>query len=583
MSDYVTPAAPLRAVVEELLRHGVREAVICPGSRSTPMALALRAASDLRTWMHLDERSAAFFALGAARATGRPVALLATSGTAAVNFAPAATEARYGRVPLVLLTADRPPELQGIGSPQTIDQVELYGRGVKWFAELPVPDDAPDSEAEARTVVGHALDVATAAPAGPVQLNLPFREPLLPVGSLTPAVDTAAEDVPVEPTVIPQEVLDGVVHAARATARPLIVCGPCEAPGLASAVARLAAALGAPVIADVLANVRTGVHDRAHVVAHHDALLRVAPFREAHAPDLIVRFGGTPTAKVLNQQLEAWAAPQLLVDDGGGWNRPVGPAISRIDADPVVFADAAARAATGESSADPAWLAGWLDADAAASMVLCEWFAELDEPFEGDVARVLAEALPVETLVIAGNSMPVRDLDTFLPVSDVPLRFLGNRGANGIDGLLSSTFGAAAAQEHPVVGVVGDLALLHDLTAVAAAERLGLEAVIVLVDNDGGGIFSFLPQGSAERPELGLPEHYEELFGTPHGLELGPVLTALGARHVPVHRDSLAPELAAAVRRPGVDVVHLHTDRARNVELHRSAFAAVARAVEARA
>lgn len=582
MSEYVTPAAPLRALVEELLRGGVREAVICPGSRSTPMALALQAAPGLRTWVHLDERAGAFFALGAARATGRPVAVLATSGTAVVNFAPAAFEARYGRVPLILLTADRPPELQGIGSPQTIDQVELYGRGVKWFAELPVPDDSPAAEAEVRTTVGHALDVATTAPTGPVQLNLPFREPLLPADSLVPA-DVASEAERSGPPAIADEALERIVHAARAAAHPLIVCGPCEAPGLARAVVRLADALGAPVMADVLANVRTGPHDRASVVAHHDALLRASTFGETHEPDLIVRFGGTPTAKVLDQRLQAWSAAQLLVDDGGGWNRPTAPTITRIDADPVAFAEGAAAAVAGESSADPAWLADWLDADALAADALAAWFAALDEPFEGDVARACAEALPADTLVVAGNSMPVRDLDTFLPACDTAFRFLGNRGANGIDGLLSTMLGAAAAQEHPVVGVVGDLSLLHDLTAVAAAARLGLDATIVLVDNDGGGIFSFLPQGSAERAELGLPEHYEQLFGTPHGLELGPVLTALGARHVPVGHDDLAGELAVAVSCPDLDVLHLRTERARNVELHRAALAAVARALEARA
>ena len=578
MSQDATPAAPLRAVVEELLRGGVREVVICPGSRSTPMALALRAASSLRTWVHLDERAGAFFALGAARATRRPVALLATSGTAAVNFAPATVEARYGRVPLILLTADRPPELQGIGSPQTIDQVELYGRGAKWFAELPVPDDGPDTATETRSLVGRALDVATTAPAGPVQLNLPYREPLLPVGSLTPAAVERPEEASDVPAV-PEEVLAGVVHAARAAARPLIVCGPCEAPGLAPAVSALAAALGAPVVADVLANVRAGTHDRDHVVAHHDALLRVAAFGEEHAPDLIIRFGGTPTAKVLMRQLEAWSALQLLVDDGGGWNRPLGPTIRRVDADPVGFAEAAAVACTGESSADPAWLGRWRAADAAAAGALETWFAGLDEPFEGSVARVLPAALPAGAIVVAGNSMPVRDLDSFAPASAAALRFLGNRGASGIDGLLSTAMGAAAAQDQPVVAVIGDLSLLHDLTALAAAVRLGLDATIVLVDNDGGGIFSFLPQGSAQRPELGLPEHYEELFGTPHGLDLGPVVVALGARHVAVDQGSLSGELSSAVRRSGVDVLHLRTDRVRNVELHRAAFGAATSAV----
>lgn len=580
MSADGIPAAPLRAVVEELVRGGVRDVVICPGSRSTPMALALHAAAGLRTWVHLDERAGAFFALGAARASRRPVAVLATSGTAVVEFAPAVVEARYGRVPLILLTADRPPELQGIGAPQAIDQVELYGRHAKWYAELPVPDEAPESEVEVRTTVARALEVATAAPSGPVQLNLPYREPLLPLGPLAVDAAPAPDDGLPETPTPPAELVEPLVRAARAAARPLVVCGPIDRPGFATAAASLAAALRAPLVADVLANLRTGQHERGHVIAHHEAVLRVDRFREGHVPDLVVRFGATPTSKLLTRWLEQLPTPQLLVDDGGGWNRPRGGAIRRVDAAPVAFASAAAAAVARESSADPAWLDAWLAADARAADALARWFERLDEPFEGAVARALTTAIDGEALVVAGNSMPVRDLDAFTPGAKSDLRFVGNRGANGIDGLLSTTLGAAAVQPRPVIGVVGDLSLLHDLTALAAGVRLGLDATFVLVDNDGGGIFSFLPQASADRPEAGLPGGFETLFGTPHGLDLGPLVSALGARHVPVDATTLTTELRAAVGRAGVDVLHLRTERARNVELHQAAQASVARALE---
>ena len=580
---YRTPAAPLRAIVETLVSGGVRDVVICPGSRSTPLALALRAAPALRCWVHLDERAGAFFALGAAKAAYRPAAILATSGTAVVNFAPAVAEARYGRVPLILLTADRPPELQGVGAPQTIDQVELYGRHAKWYAELPIPDDAPETEVELRRTVGRALDVATVAPAGPVQLNLPFREPLLPDDPLMaeasdgPAAEPAATPVAIEP-----EAIEQLLPSVRAAARPLIVCGPLDRSGFASAVTRLARSLRAPIVADGLANLRTGPHDRDAVIRHHDALLRVTSFSETHRPDLVLRFGATPTSKALNVALEAWPSKQLLVDDGGGWNVPVGPTIKRIDADPVAFADTAATAVAPEASGDPAWLAAWRSADEVAASALAAWADRLDEPFEGAVAGALARALPAGAVVLVASSMPVRDLDTFLPGSARPLRIVGNRGANGIDGLVATALGFAAGQPEPVVAVVGDLAFLHDLTSLLAARRLGLDLTVVLVDNDGGGIFSFLPQGLADRPELGLPAHYEELFGTPHGLELGPVAIALGARHRRVEDGAdLARELMAAVSQPGVDVLELRTERARNVELHRRALAAVERALGA--
>jgi 2-succinyl-5-enolpyruvyl-6-hydroxy-3-cyclohexene-1-carboxylate synthase len=532
--------------------------------------------------VHLDERAGAYFALGAAKGARRPAAILATSGTAVVNFAPAVAEARYGRVPLILLTADRPPELQGVGAPQTIDQVELYGRHAKWFGELPVPDDADETEAELRGTVGRALDVAKAAPAGPVQLNMPFREPLLPEGSLrTGPVEREAAASEAEPALLAPDILERLLPRVRAAARPLIVCGPLDRPGFAEAVTRLAAALRAPVVADVLANVRSGPHARTAVIRHHDALLRVTGFAAGHRPDLVLRFGDPPTSKALGLALEAWSAKQLLIDDGGGWNAPVGPRIERLESDPVRFAVAAAAAVRGEASGDPAWLDGWRTADDAAARSLAAWAAELDEPFEGGVAPALEAALPDGAVVLAASSMPVRDLDAFMPGSERPRRIVANRGANGIDGLIATALGLAAGQTERVVAVLGDLAFLHDLTSLVAAGRLGLDLTIVLVDNDGGGIFSFLPQAAADHPELGLPEHYEELFGTPHGLDLRAVTSALGATHRRVGGGDLARGLSACIGRPGVTVIELDTDRARNVELHQQAFAAVERAVRA--
>jgi 2-succinyl-5-enolpyruvyl-6-hydroxy-3-cyclohexene-1-carboxylate synthase len=579
---YRTPAAPLRAMVETLVAGGVRDVVICPGSRSTPLALALKASPVLRCWVHLDERAGAFFALGAARGARRPTAILATSGTAVVNFAPAVAEARYGRVPLILLTADRPPELQGVGAPQTIDQVELYGRHAKWFAALPVLDDADETEAELRGTVGRALAVAVAAPAGPVQINLPFREPLLPDGPLqTGAAEAEVAGGDVEPPPLAPEMIERLLPRVRAAARPLIVCGPLDRPGFAVAVSRLAETLRAPLVADVLANVRSGPHARDAVIRHHDALMRVSGFAAEHRPDLVLRFGGTPTSKALSLALETWSATQLLIDDGESWNAPGGAGIERLDADPVRFAAAAARAASGEASGDPAWLAAWRAADEAAAGALAAWAADLDEPFEGSVAPALEAALPDGAVVLAASSMPVRDLDAFLPGSERPRRILANRGTNGIDGLIATALGLAAGQSELVVAVLGDLAFLHDLNSLVAARRLGLDLTIVLVDNDGGGIFSFLPQAAADRPELGLPQHYEELFGTPHGLDLRAVTAALGATHRRVGGGDLARGLAACIERPGVHVIELNTDRTRNVELHGQAFAAVERAVEA--
>jgi 2-succinyl-5-enolpyruvyl-6-hydroxy-3-cyclohexene-1-carboxylate synthase len=577
---YVTPAAPLRAAVEALIDGGVRDVVICPGSRSTPMALALRAATDLTCWVHLDERAGSYFGLGAAKAGRRPVVVLATSGTAAVNFAPAVAEARYGRVPLVLLTADRPPELQGVGAPQTIDQVDLYGRHAKASFSLDVPTDSEESARQAHDLVSAALMVATTAPAGPVQVNLPFREPLVPAGPLAVASRVHAVRQPdpgVQGPPLPglERVLDQLADATAG----LIVCGPLDEPGFGVAIAALARATRLPILADGLSNVRSGDHDRSNVISRSDALLRSERFRDTHRPDLILHFGARPTSKTLDEWLEAADAKRVLVDAGGGWERPRGLRV--VVADSVGVAEQLAQGMRGRpSAAEPEWLRSWQRADAAASAALEAWFERLDEDFEGCVPRALDAAMPDGVLILAGNSMPVREIDTFLPASGRRRRMLGNRGVNGIDGLLSTAFGAAVAQPEPVVAVIGDVSFLHDLNALVGARRLAISTTIVLVNNDGGGIFSFLPQASADRPDVGLPDHYEELFGTSHGVAFGPLVAALGARHQVVRAAALPGAISEAVAREGVDVLELRSDRARNVESHRAAVAVATRAGE---
>jgi len=588
MSDReATPAAPLRAVAEELQRAGVREVVICPGSRSTPLALALRVAPGLRSWVHLDERAAGFFALGAARASRRPVAILVTSGTAAAELLPAVVEAAGARVPLVILTADRPPELRDRGAAQTIDQERLYGRFARWYAELPVPAADARTVAHIRGLVGRAVATATSAPAGPVHLDAPFREPLVPVGPLTVAVDageTGHTRAIVGARTLADVDLDGLARELAAVPRGVIICGPLDVEGFAPAIGELGAATGYPILADVLANVRSGDHDRDAVVEHADAILRSATFVSAHQPDLMVRFGGTPVSRAVLEWIAASGARQVVVDDGG-WTDPTGTPVTFVQAEPRTLARSLAhrRLEVGGPPVEPAWLAAWRDAGRRAGIALRDWLAALDEPFEGTVAASLGAALgslPTGTIHVAGNSKPVRDLDAFLEAGPAVVRCLGNRGAAGIDGVVSTALGAAAVSDAPVVAIVGDLSFIHDLNALVAARRLGLSATIVLVDNDGGGIFSQLPQALLERPEAGLPEHFEELFGTPHGLDLGPVVLALGARHRVVAPAEVGPAVAATAGRPGVEVIVVRTERARDAELHRQALAAVVRSLD---
>jgi len=609
----MTDILALRGIVDELVAAGVTEVVVCPGSRSTPLALATRAHPGLRVRVLLDERSAGFFALGLARASRRPVAIVVTSGTAVANLPPAVVEASLARVPLVLLTADRPPELRDRGAAQTIDQAGIFGTHVRWFAELPLLDGAPETRRHVRSVVGRAVAMArggSAGPAGPVHVNVPFREPLVPTAALGPLRPFERLDSSGETEAPPRPFTD-VVAGRRTLAAPdladlaarlasvergLIVAGPQDDPALPAALARLAAATGHPIVADPLSGVRCGPHDRSLVLSHADHLVRPGPWRDGHLPDLVIRFGAIPTSKPVMTLLGEVTPIQVVVDGDGGWREPAiipttfvhadatATALALADAVATLGVGAGATASAGVAAAAPPrptsrWTSAWTDADRAADRALVVWLAGVTargEPFEGLPFALLGGLLPGGALLWAGNSMPVRDLDDWLPGSDRAIRPLSNRGANGIDGVVSTALGAAAAEVGPVALVVGDVSFLHDLNALVAARLHGLSATIVLIDNDGGGIFSFLPQATTDAPEVGLPDHYEELFGTPHGIDIGPIVTALGGEWRAVGPAELSGALADSLGRSGVRVLGFRTDRGRNVELHREAAAVVA-------
>ena len=581
MSD----AAGLRAFVAELAAAGVRDAVVCPGSRSTPLALALRSSDRIRVRVLYDERSAAFFALGMARTSRRPVALLGTSGTAVVEFGPAVVEAQLSRVPLVVLTADRPPELRDRGAAQTIDQVHLYGRAAKWYAELPMLDGDPATVAHWRWVAGRAVAMAADAPSGPVHLNTPFREPLLPDGSLAKeaTVERPFAEVMAGRRTLSGPAIDGLIARLPPGRRGLVIAGPDDDDRLPGAIAAFALAAGFPVVADPLSGVRAGTHDRSMVVARGDQLARPGPWLDAHLPDLVIRTGAMPTSKPLLELL-ARVRPELLVLDGGaGYREAALVPATYVHADPAETLRAMAERLGERPVAPAAWTVEWLEADRAATDAMGAWLAGLDEPFEGAPWPILAEALPDDALLWASSSMPVRDLDAWLPSTGLAISVRANRGANGIDGVVSTALGSAAVAGGPVALVVGDIAWLHDLNALVAARLHGLDLTIVLLNNDGGGIFSFLPQAQpgAPVPGSGLPEHYEELYGEPHGIDVGPAVAALGGEHCLVTREDLGPAIRASIGRPGVRVLELRTDRARNLELHREVAAVVQRALAA--
>ena len=568
------------AFVDELARSGVHHVCVAPGSRSTPLALMLARHREITIWTHLDERSASFFALGLAKANRAPVALVCTSGTAAANFLPAVIEARYGRVPLLLLTADRPPELRDVGAPQAIDQIHLYGNHVKWFVEVAMPEVTPGMLRYVRVLAGRAAATTLASPSGPVHLNFPFREPLVslpvePEAGNDPAWSGRPEGQPYAALVQTQRVpepgqLFGIADALAHVRRGLIICGPLDDPELAGPVTRLAQRLGFPLLADPLSLVRCGRHDRSTVVDSYDAFLRDERVATGLVPDLVLRFGAMPTSKPLLLYLQRYPeCAQMLVDGGDGWNDPALLASQVIHADPRHFCEKLLGVLGDRPSSDLSWISVWKRIDCRARAAIETRLADIGEPFEGRVLAELGGLLPDGSTLYVGNSMPVRDLDTFFPAGGQSIRFLANRGVNGIDGVVSSALGATAGSDGPLVLVIGDISFYHDMNGLLAAKRYGLNATIVLLNNDGGGIFSFLPQ-SAE------PEHFEELFGTPHGLDFRPTAELYGARFTRVDTwDGFREATQRGLTSHGLDIIELRTAREHNVSLHREVWRAV--------
>lgn len=587
MSEGGTVAlAHAAAICDGLTEAGVRHLVFCPGSRSASVALAAHAHPSLQLWRQLDERSAAFFALGIAKATQQPVALLCTSGTAAANFFPAVIEAKYARVPLVVLTADRPHELRKVGAPQAIDQVHLFGRHVKAAFDMALPEDSDAMRHVARATAVRACALAAAVPAGPVHLNLPFREPLVPGGGESAAAAvfhnaaSSAYRAPQVGTGVPkvsEQQIEAIAHLLQPGQHGLIVCGPQDDPALPAAVSELARTLGFPILADPLSGLRCGEHDRSLVIDAYDAFLRAQDWVEQVRPEVIIRFGAMPTSKAYRLYLEYGDSVQerithLVVDPGGEWLDPTYLATHIIHGDPVDFCHRLAHQFEGEII-DTAWSRKWLAANLEVRHVMEREIAQFAEAFEGSVYPLLNDVLPSDVSLFVGNSMPVRDLDTFFTGRAEPLRIFGNRGANGIDGLTSTALGIAAGTQRPVVLVVGDLSFFHDLNGLLAAKQYALDLVVVLIHNDGGGIFSFLPQATLENA-------FEHLFGTPHGLDFAPAVAMYGGQHKRLEQlANLGHAVRHALDAGGLHVLELRTERASNVALHRRIWQAVNRTI----
>ena len=543
--------APLQAFVEELYRCGMRHAVTSPGSRNAPIALTLAAQDGIEAISVIDERSAGFVALGMAKASGRPVAVTCTSGTAAANLHPAVVEAHEARVPLIVMTADRPPELREVGAGQAIDQIKLYGTAAKWFVEVGTHEPSRETAVHHRALACRAYWTAAGGRPGPGPRHCPLREPLAPSpdpDGIDPtdwagrADGSPWTEVRERASAPHSDDVHAVAERIAAEPRGLIVCGPATEP-IADAAALLAAEAGWPLLAEPTSGVRCGEHDRSHVIAHYDVLLRIEEFASRNAPDLVLRVGDMPTSKPLRAFVAE--SSQIVVDPHGAWHEPTRTAELVLHASAVYTLTALAGAVEMRSAErEQSWVQGWREADAKVPAAV----EAAPEGFEGRVLAGLEPELPDEAVVWVSSSMPIRDVEAFFPQSPKRLRFLANRGANGIDGVVSSAMGAAVATGLPTWVLIGELALQHDAGGLLAARRAGVHLQIVCLNNGGGGIFDFLPV--AEHAD---PAAYEAHVATP----------------------SEGADLAALW--PGLREVR--TDRRQNVRLHRELVERVAQSL----
>jgi 2-succinyl-5-enolpyruvyl-6-hydroxy-3-cyclohexene-1-carboxylate synthase len=587
----------LRAFVDELARCGMRSACTAPGSRCAPLIVSLAREPRLTSYSHVDERCAGFFALGLAKATGRPVAVVCTSGTAAGELHPAVIEAHEARVPLIVLSADRPAELRDVGAGQTIDQLKLYGSAAKWFVEVRVEDAAPSRLRWIRTLACRAYATACEGRPGPVHLNFPLREPLVADPEL-PADDTARPEgrpyVERPPARLTDRqsrdtLEDLVTHAHRG----IVVAGRYERDaregprrsaahgaqtrGVADTAAVFCSALGWPLLAEPLSGARRGEA----AIAHYDPMLHEGGFRESVRPDFVLRVGDLPTSKPLREWLAGLGdVPQIVLDPEGAWQDPDGVLGASLPLEPARALASLAERHDVLGPAPAEWLASWRSADERAAEAILGVLGdeELSEPL---VARELGVLLPDTATLFVASSMPVRDVEAFWPVRTNPPRVLCNRGANGIDGTVSSAFGAAAAAAladvpGPAVLLTGDVALAHDIGGLLAARRLSLKLTIVLLENSGGGIFDFLPVSQAAIARDAYTEH----IATPPGLDFAHAATLYGLAH---ERPESVPQLREALERAIAEersaIVEVVTERAANVALHERVWEAVGGAV----
>ncbi|MGB3260553.1 2-succinyl-5-enolpyruvyl-6-hydroxy-3-cyclohexene-1-carboxylic-acid synthase [Paenisporosarcina sp.] len=550
LSEYV------HAIVQTFLRAGVQDIVISPGSRSTPLAYAFSQTKEFNTYMQIDERSAGFFALGMAKANRSPVLLLCTSGTAAANYFPSIVEANYARIPLIVLTADRPHELREVGAPQAIDQVQLYGKHVKWSVDFPLADEHKETIPFIVRHTARAITHAKAAPMGPVHINIPFREPLLLDFDFQPEPSTFIESTS-GTIVASQPTIDFVEKSIALAKKGLLIVGELSADLHKSDFWSFAKSIQWPVLADSLSQLRTGVpKDCLHLlIDQYDALLKSEHFKQTVIPDVVIRFGAQPVSKPLSLYLkEVQPEIYIAVDEDPMFRDSLGVVTHHVHSVAKVFWKELSNIHENEA------LINWTEANKIATTHVEEYIQEQHD--EGALAGVLFHYLPDGSDLISGSSMPIRDVDTFFNQTSKDITVYANRGTNGIDGVVSTALGIQQARKRPATLLIGDISFLHDSNGLLVSRFHETDLTIVVMNNDGGGIFSYLPQSSEEI-------YFEKLFGTPTGLSFDSIATMYEAEYFAVEsKDDFIKALTTA-KLKDLRIIEVKTNRQQNVLAHR--------------
>ncbi|WP_042474382.1 2-succinyl-5-enolpyruvyl-6-hydroxy-3-cyclohexene-1-carboxylic-acid synthase [Bacillus ndiopicus] len=544
-------------IVASLLQHGVEEVVVSPGSRSTPLAYAFASTKSIKMHRQIDERAAAFYALGIAKAEGKPVVLLCTSGTAAANYFPAIIEAKYARVPLIVLTADRPHELREVGAPQTIDQIRLYGEHVKYSMEFPIPDAAPQTLPFIEHHVGRAVAIASSAPFGPVHINIPFREPLLidfkSLPELTFKASFMQEGTP------SLEACNFLAQTINTTKKGVIIIGELPLGVDLIPLWSFVRKCKWPVLIEGLANMRGGVPEDClpYVISTYDAILKNEHFKGAVAAQTVIRIGAQPVSKFLMLFLtQTMPTNYIVIDEDALFRDSTNISTHFIQGKPGEWLEHL----TLQSEADD-YLAQWQQAELIARKHIAAYIEHTQD--EGAFVQKMLELIPDGSDVFVSSSMPIRDIDTFFLATTKDIRIFANRGTNGIDGVTSTALGFSTVHKRPTYLIIGDLAFLHDANAFVASRYQANDLTIVVMNNDGGGIFSYLPQANIE-------EHYEDLFGTPTALTFGQLAAMYDVQYDCLENLAAFEAALQANKAQPIRLLEVMTDRAVNVESHRA-------------